>query len=64
MCENAPKSYSTDEDCKSYSPKCKTTGIGCVTTLLNCETYKGVRFECERRIGADGKCTSLSTEET
>ncbi|CAK89836.1 unnamed protein product (macronuclear) [Paramecium tetraurelia] len=64
VCENAPNKYSTDEECKSYSPKCKTTGIGCVSILLNCSSYRGLRSECERRIGADGKCTSPSYEES
>ncbi|CAD8093820.1 unnamed protein product [Paramecium sonneborni] len=63
-CESAPKQYNTDEQCKSYLSKCKTTGIGCVTILLNCNTYTGTKFECERRIGADGKCTGSSFEES
>ncbi|CAD8101276.1 unnamed protein product [Paramecium sonneborni] len=63
-CESAPKLYSTDEQCKSYSSKCKTTGIGCVSILLKCNSYKGTRDECEKRRGADGKCTGGSYEQS
>ncbi|CAD8187110.1 unnamed protein product [Paramecium pentaurelia] len=62
-CENAPKQYSTDEECKSYSSKCKTTGIGCITILLNCNSYTGIKSECDKRIGADGRCTGSNPEE-
>ncbi|CAK87462.1 unnamed protein product (macronuclear) [Paramecium tetraurelia] len=52
------------KNCKSYSSKCKTTGIGCVAILLNCNSYTGTKNECERRIGADGRCTAQNTEES
>lgn len=48
----------------SYSSKCKTTGKGCVSILLYCNSYDGTKSECEKRIGVDGKCTGSSTEES
>ena len=48
-------------DCTTYLPGCKTNGITCVTTLGNCNTYKGIATTCAKIVGLDGNCKGTST---
>ncbi|CAK67226.1 unnamed protein product (macronuclear) [Paramecium tetraurelia] len=59
VCDEAPDTTTTDEDCGKQQVGCVTTGKGCVTkaNLKSCTAYDGDATSCQFRVGTEGKCT-------
>ena len=62
-CQDAPNTYSTDEECSKFINNCVTTGKGCTSKRGLCSTYKGNVLSCKGYIGSDGKCKGASDAE-
>ncbi|KAM3134358.1 hypothetical protein pb186bvf_013471 [Paramecium bursaria] len=57
QCNEAPITYKTDKQCKSWIPKCYTNGQGCTDQPLPCSSFT----DCLNSVGSEGQCWPSET---
>ena len=60
-CQDAPTTIASNTQCNAFLKGCITNGIGCVSSLYNCDIYLQT-VGCTKLIANDGPCTPSTTK--